>query len=102
MANRNARAGGVLLAAAPGFARQAAALRAGVVAHGGSDRPDLLVAHWHGQALLWLMRIALLAEAGVPVERTSARAAAVPYWKRAVGEIAAQRSSASGTVRGRP
>lgn len=82
------QAGGDLLAAAPGFARQAAALRAGV-AHGGSDRPDPLVAHWHGEALLWLMRIALLAEAGVPVERTSARATAVPSWKRAVDEIAA-------------
>jgi hypothetical protein len=83
------QAGGDLLTAAPGFARQAAALRAGV-AHGGSDRPDPLVAYWHGEALLWLMRIALLAEAGVPVDRTSARAATVPSWKRAVNEIAAR------------
>lgn len=95
------QAGGNLLAAAPGFARQAAALRAGV-AHGGSDRPDPLVAYWHGQALLWLMRIVLLAEAGVPVERTSARAAAVPSWKRAVNEIAAHAAAQAEGSAGTP
>lgn len=81
-------AGAELLAAAPRFARQAADLRVGV-AHGGSGRPDPLVAYWHGQALLWLVRIALLAEAGVPVDRTSARATSTPAWKRAVAEIVA-------------
>lgn len=87
------QAGAELRISVPGFARHAADLRVGV-AHGGSGRPDPLVAHWHGQVLLWLMRIALLVEAGVPADRIAARAITVPGFKRAVSEAAAHAGAA--------
>lgn len=61
-----------LLAAVPDLADRLAAARAGV-SHPGAAGPGALERYWLGEALIWVLRVRLLAELGVPVSELSAR-----------------------------
>lgn len=76
-----------ILSAAPEFGRYAAKLRAGV-SHGGADRTDAARRHWHGQALLWAVRVRLLHEAGVPLAVLTDRARGTPAFKQMLAGLA--------------
>ncbi len=58
-------AGEMILAAAPNFADRVTGARVGVSHGGASDSLTTEARYWHGEALLWVGRIRLLADAGV-------------------------------------
>jgi hypothetical protein len=76
-----------ILAASSDFGRAASDLRIGV-AHGGTNAADAALRHWHGQALLWAVRIRLLHEAGVPLPLLTGRARGTPGFQQMLSGLA--------------
>lgn len=79
--------GGELLAAVPDLARLLADARTGV-SHPGTEGPGALERYWLGEALIWVLRVRLLAELGVPVSQLSARVTAKSAFQDALSELA--------------
>ncbi len=77
-----------LLAAAPSMPDLLAAARTGV-SHGGAKKgPGALARYWLGEALIWVLRVRLLAELGVPVSDLSARVTQKPTFQAILRELA--------------
>ena len=76
-----------LLAALPDLAGRLAAARAGV-SHPGAGGPGALEWYWLGEALIWVLRVRLLAELGVPVSELSARVIPKPAFQDVLSELA--------------
>ena len=76
-----------LLSAVPDLAGLLAAARTGV-SHPGVEGPGALERYWLGEALIWVLRVRLLAELGVPVSQLSARVTAKWAFRDALSELA--------------
>jgi hypothetical protein len=77
-----------LLAAVPDLPDLLAAARTGV-SHGGAKKgPGPLARYWLGEALIWVLRVRLLAELGVPVSDLSGRVTQKPAFHEALRELA--------------
>jgi hypothetical protein len=76
-----------LLAAVPDLAGMLAAARTGV-SHPGAEGPGPLTRYWLGEALIWVLRVRLLAELGVPVSDLSARVTQKPAFQDVLRELA--------------
>jgi hypothetical protein len=81
-----------LLAAVPDLAGLAVATRTHV-SHPGVKGPEVLVQHWLGQALRWVIRVRLLAELGIPVSTLAAATTSKPSFQHDVQELAALRQT---------
>jgi hypothetical protein len=69
-----------------------AAARTGVP-HPGAEGPDALERYWLGEALIWVLRVRLLAELGVPISQLSARVTPKPAFQDVLSELAKLRPS---------
>ena len=78
--------GSQLLAAAPDLANRAAAARTNV-SHPGGAGPGTLERHWIGEALVWVMRVHLLAQLGLRVDDLSANVIAKPAFRQILDEL---------------
>jgi hypothetical protein len=58
------------------------------VSHPGTEGPSTLERYWLGEALIWVLRVRLLAELGVPVSRLSARITTKSAFQDALSELA--------------
>jgi ApeA-like protein/HEPN superfamily Apea-like protein len=76
-----------LLATAPDLAGLLAAARTSV-SHPGAEGPGALARYWLGEALIWVLRVRLLAELGVPVSDLSARVTQKPAFQDVLRELA--------------
>jgi hypothetical protein len=81
-----------LLATAPDLAGLLAAARASV-SHPGAEGPGTLARYWLGEALIWVLRVRLLAELGVPVSDLSARVTQKTAFQDVLRELATFRAS---------
>ena len=58
------------------------------VAHPGGKGPGTLARYWLGEALIWILRVRLLAELGVPISDLSARVAEKSAFQDVLRELA--------------
>ena len=79
--------GRALLATVPDLAGLLASARTSV-SHPGAEGPDALTRYWLGEALVWVLRVRLLAELGVPVSDLSARVIQKPAFQEILRELA--------------
>jgi len=89
--------GSQLLAALPDLAQRAAGERAGV-SHPRDARPAPLERYWIGEALIWVVRVHLLAQLGVTMSTLSARVTAKPMFERIVQELRSLAGEEAGTA----
>jgi hypothetical protein len=78
--------GSQLLAALSDLPQRAADVRVGV-SHPRDGRPATLERYWIGEALIWVVRVHLLAQLGVAMTDLSARVTAKPIFERIVQEL---------------
>jgi hypothetical protein len=76
-----------LLATVPDLADLLASARTSV-SHPGAEGPDALARYWLGEALIWVLRVRLLAELGVPVSDLSTRVIQKPAFQNILRELA--------------
>jgi hypothetical protein len=86
--------GSHLLAAVPDLANRAAAARI-QVSHPGDGRTSAVERYWIGEALVWVVRVHLLAQLGVRVSDLSARVVAKPTFQQLLAELRELASQAS-------
>jgi len=84
-----------LLATVPDLAGLLASARTSV-SHPGAEGPDALARYWLGEALIWVLRVRLLAELGVPVSDLSARVIQKPAFQNILRELASFQPSSPG------
>jgi hypothetical protein len=78
--------GSQLLAALSDLPQRAADVRVGV-SHPRDGRPATLERYWIGEALIWVVRVHLLAQLGVAMTDLSGRVTAKPMFERIVQEL---------------
>lgn len=76
-----------LLAVVPDLPGLLAAARTDV-SHPGAAGPGTLERYWLGEALIWVLRVRLLVELGMPVSQLSARVTQKAAFQNAVSELA--------------
>lgn len=86
--------GQMLLATVPDLGRRLAAARASV-SHPGRSGPGTLARYWLGEALIWVLRVRLLIELGVPVSDLSANVTQKPAFRDVLRELASLAVSSS-------
>lgn len=80
--------GSQLLAAIPDLPQRAADARVGV-SHPLGRRPSVLERHWIGEALVWVVRVHLLAQLGVGMAELSQSVTSKPVFEQIVAELRA-------------
>jgi hypothetical protein len=75
-----------VLAEIPDLGKRVARARVGV-SHGGAEGVGPLPRHWLGEVLSLVVRVWLLADAGVPLDHLTAKALSKPRLARALAEI---------------
>ena len=83
------RLGEVILSRYGDFPDRVSLARAGV-SHGGLYKVGAIERHWLGDLLLWIVRVSLLAQCGVPVAELAARATRKPRISFALDQILAE------------
>jgi len=87
--------GAQLLTALPDLPNQAAAARAGV-SHPSATGPGTLERHWIGEALIWVIRVHLIARLGINITDLSASVTAKPAFQEILQELSALAAQQSG------
>lgn len=93
--------GQMLLTAVPDLGRRLAAARASV-SHPGTEEPGTLARYWLGEALIWVLRVRLLAELGVPISGLSASVTQKPAFQDVLRELASLAPSSDKPVKRLP
>lgn len=86
--------GQMLLATVPDLGRRLTAARASV-SHPGRRGPGTVARYWFGEALIWVLRVWMLVELGVPVSDLSANVTQKPAFRDVLRELASLTASSS-------
>jgi hypothetical protein len=78
--------GRLLTRAAPDLAQEAATARAGV-SHPGAGGPGVFRRYWLGEALIWVVRVHVLAQLGIPMEYLERRVVQMTAFKSVLGGL---------------